>query len=69
MKLKELNKYQHPSTYQQKKLRVKIMNNNDESEQKDMSKRNIWFAVILGLIAFTVALMPFFYLTNAVVSG
>ncbi len=38
-------------------------------EKKDMSKANIWFAVVLGLIAFSVALLPFFYLTNAVVTG
>jgi len=44
------------------------MNENTEDEQKDVAKKNIKFAVILGVIAFSVALMPFFYLTNAVVN-
>jgi len=44
------------------------MNENNEAEKKDMSKANLWLAVVFGLIAFTVALMPFFYLTNAVVT-
>lgn len=45
------------------------MNENNDTEKKDMSKANLWVAVILGLIALTVALMPFFYLNNAVVNG
>jgi len=42
------------------------MNENIEIEKKDMSKINIWFAVVLGGIALTVGVMPFFYLNNAV---
>lgn len=44
------------------------MNENTEVEKKDMSKANIWFAVVLGAVAFLVALLPFFYLTNAVIT-
>jgi len=42
------------------------MNENIEIEKKDMSKINIWFAVVLGVIALVVGVMPFFYLKNAV---
>jgi len=42
------------------------MNENIEIEKKDMSKINIWFAVVLGVIALAVGVMPFFYLKNAV---
>lgn len=45
------------------------MNENNDIEKKDMRKANIIIAVVLGLIALTVATMPFFYLNNAVVSG
>lgn len=45
------------------------MNENNEIKKKDMTKANILVAVTLGLIALTVAIMPFFYLNNAVVSG
>jgi len=45
------------------------MNEQNEIQQKDVGKRNILLAVIFGIIAFSVALMPFFYLTNAVVNG
>ncbi len=44
------------------------MNENTEAEQKDIAKKNILFAVVFGVIAFSVALMPFFYLTNAVIN-
>ncbi|VAW70636.1 hypothetical protein MNBD_GAMMA09-3620 [hydrothermal vent metagenome] len=44
-------------------------NETNQLEKKDMSKANIWFAVVLGVIAFSVALIPFFYLNNAVVNG
>ena len=44
------------------------MNENIDVEQKDVAKKNIIFAVVLGLIAFSVAIMPFFYLTNAVIN-
>ena len=44
------------------------MNENTETqtEKKDMRKANIMIALILGLIAFSVAIMPFFYLRDQV---
>ena len=45
------------------------MNENKDIEKKDMTKANITIAVVLGLIALTVATLPFFYLNNAVVTG
>ncbi len=45
------------------------MNKEQHTEKKDMSKANIMLAVILGLIAFSVAVMPFFYLNKTVVTG
>jgi len=45
------------------------MNENNELGKKDTTKANIIVAVVLGLIALTVALMPFFYLNKAVVTG
>ncbi|MDH5600388.1 MAG: hypothetical protein OEY78_03685 [Gammaproteobacteria bacterium] len=45
------------------------MNENNEIEKKDMTKANIWIAVALGIIALTVAITPFFYLNNAVITG
>lgn len=45
------------------------MNENNEIEKKDTSRANIIIAVVLGLIALTVSLMPFFYINNAVVTG
>lgn len=44
------------------------MNDVSEIEKKDMSKANLWSAIVLGVIAFSVALLPFFYLTNAVIT-
>ena len=41
------------------------MSENDKIEKKDTSKANILFAVVLGLIALSVGLMPFFYLSSA----
>lgn len=41
------------------------MNDETDIEKKDMSKSNILFAVILGLVALTVGIMPFFYLNSA----
>jgi len=40
------------------------MNENNEVETKDNSRNNILFAIILGLIALAVGIMPFFYLNN-----
>jgi len=40
------------------------MNENNEIEIKSNNKNNILFAVILGLIALAVGIMPFFYLNN-----
>jgi len=40
------------------------MNENNEIEEKNISKANIWFAVVLGLIALSVGIMPFFYMNN-----
>lgn len=37
-----------------------------ETEKKDMSRANLVLAVVLGLIAFSVAMMPFFYLRDQV---
>jgi len=44
------------------------MNESNDLEKKDMSKANIWIAVILGVIALIVAVMPFLYIKNAVVN-
>ncbi len=41
------------------------MNDNNEIEQKDMSKANIWTAVILAVIAVILAVTPFLYLKDA----
>ncbi len=45
------------------------MNQSNKLVDKNTRKKNVLFAIVLGAIAFTVALMPFFYLTNAVVNG
>ena len=45
------------------------MNENNQVNKKEKSKLNIIIAVGLGLIALTVALMPFFYISKAVVTG
>lgn len=37
-----------------------------KTEKKDMSKANLVLALVLGLIAFSVAMMPFFYLRDQV---
>ena len=42
------------------------MNETNEIEKKDMTKANILIAVVLGLIAISIATMPFFYIKNAV---
>ncbi len=44
------------------------MNESNELEKKDMSKANVWIAVILGLVALTVAVLPFLYIKNAVIN-
>ena len=45
------------------------MNDINESELANKSKVNIRIAIIFGLIAFSVSLLPFFYLANAVANG
>jgi len=45
---------------------VITMNENNEIEKKDMTKANIMLAVVFGLIALSIATMPFFYIKNAV---
>ncbi|MDH5571105.1 MAG: hypothetical protein OEY89_05020 [Gammaproteobacteria bacterium] len=37
---------------------------NDNHEISDKRAANMWLAIVLGAIAFAVALMPFFYLTG-----
>ena len=45
------------------------MNEINEVELTNKSKVNIRIAIIFGVIAFSVSLLPFFYLSNAVANG
>ena len=41
------------------------MNENNETEKKDMSSANIWIAITLGVFALLIAFTPFLYLKDA----
>lgn len=45
------------------------MNAKIEVEKKDTRTANIVFAVVLGVIALSVSVLPFFYLKGAVLAG
>lgn len=42
------------------------MNENEELVKKDTKAANIWTAILLGVFALLGALMPFFYLKDAI---
>lgn len=39
-------------------------NTSNEMNKKEMAQSNLWTAVVLGVIALIVGIMPFFYLAD-----
>lgn len=41
-----------------------MSDNENETSKKELTQSNLWTAIVLGVIALIIAIMPFFYLKD-----